>query len=201
MLPVFPTRRFLRADRRARGVSQSGTSCPIVLVPLTARFQAPQRGPNAPWNPMNALPVKSRRCLCQLRRDWWKVALEAPEKFLLIGNVAVDGGPFVPPLPPPPPPLILEWSVCQGDTLSLASMSRLFRQLSGPWRIGPCFKTSRFHFQNCLCAPIQTEGEAFRSGPRRDSFPNGVFFDSDVYICLHVSAALRRTEQLKLEVC
>lgn len=29
-------------------------------------------------------------------------------------------------------PLILEWSVCQGDTLGLASMNYLFRQLSGP---------------------------------------------------------------------
>lgn len=45
-------------------------------------------------------------------------------KFLLIGNVAVDLAPLF--------PLILEWSVCQGDTLGLASMSRLFPQLSGP---------------------------------------------------------------------
>ena len=55
----FFTRRFLQADRRVRGVSQSGTRCPIVLVSLTARFQAPQRGPNAPWNPMNALQWKA----------------------------------------------------------------------------------------------------------------------------------------------
>lgn len=63
-------------------------------------------------------------------------------------------------------PLILEWSVCQGDTLGLASMNYLFRQLSGPppRRIGG-FKTSRFHFQNCFYAPIQKDGKGpFRIG-------------------------------------
>lgn len=123
------------SDQWVSNVSQSGTRWPVVLSTEGDLMLL-----GIPW----MLASESCRCLCQLQCDWWKVALvaEIPVNWQRGFGLA--------PLFPP----ILEWSVCQGDTLGLASMHCLFPQLSGPGGIGG-FKTSRFYFQNCLCAPIQ----------------------------------------------
>lgn len=74
-------------NQRVQSVSQSGTRWPIVLLNCQISG-SPQRGPNAPWNPMNAPPVKAVDVYVSPNEIAGKLLLRP--KFLLIGNMAVD---------------------------------------------------------------------------------------------------------------
>lgn len=91
-------------------------------------------------------------------------------------------------------PLIVEWSVCQGDTLSLASMNCLFPQLSGPGgsaalrQVASTFKIAFVH----LFREMERNhlGVVYRERGSQASQPSIL-----IVMCVFASAPLKRTEQ------
>lgn len=132
------------------------------------------------------LSSESRRCLCQLQCDWWKVALDAeiPANWQRVCGLAS----FVPPY---------TGVVCQsgwytGPGINELLVSAAFR----PWRIGG-FKTSRFHLGKLPFVHL------FRKMERnRLSWVYGEFFKHPSQRALEVmcvfSSALKWTEQRHL---